>query len=111
MWRIESAMARTLSVSIPHDLTEAEVKARLVKGIADARAQYPNYLKGASETWNDNTVSFTASVMGQTVTGRVAIAPKVVNIDVDLPLLLAMLANKIRPQIEAQGRKLLEKPK
>jgi len=100
-------MPKTLSVSIPHDLTEAEVKARLVKGLADARAQYPGYLKNAVETWDGNSVSFKAAAMGQTVTGRVRIEAKVVNVEVDLPMLLGMLAGKIRPEIEARGRKLL----
>ena len=108
---LQFSMARTLSVSIPHDLTEAEVKTRLVNGVADARQKYPAYLKNAHETWNGNTMSFTASMMGQTITGRIEVEPKNVNVHVDLPLLLAMLANKIRPQIEAEGRKLLERPK
>ncbi len=51
-----------------------------------------------------------ASAMGQTVTGPVEIQAKQVNVHVDLPMLLAMPAGKIKPQIEARGRKLLEKP-
>jgi len=104
-------MARTLSVSISHELTQEQAKERLINGIADARAKHPSFLKNATETWNGNTMSFTASAMGQTITGRIEVEPKNVNIHVDLPMLLAMLANKLKPQLEAEGRKLLEKPK
>src|SRR4051794_40815472 len=102
-------MAKTITISFPHDLTEEELKRRLVTGIADARLKHPQALKGAQETWNGNQMSFRAAAMGQTITGRVDVAPKMVTVSVDLPFMLAMLANKIRPQIEREGRKLLEK--
>jgi hypothetical protein len=103
-------MRKTISLSLPHDLGEAEAKRRIVTGIADARAKYPTYLQGARETWNGNTMEFTGSAMGQTVTGRIQIEAKQLHIQVDLPLLLAMLAGRITPQIEAEGRKLLKGP-
>jgi hypothetical protein len=102
-------MPRTLSVSLPHDLTEAEVRRRLVAGIADARMKYPAYLQSARESWTGNTMEFVVSAIGQTITGRVQIEPKVVHVHVDLPLLLAMLADRLKPQIESQVRKLLQK--
>jgi hypothetical protein len=104
-------MPKAISVSLPHDLSEEEVKRRLINGIADARTKYPDYLKSARETWNGNTMEFTASAIGQTVTGRVQIEPKVVHVHVDLPLLLAMLAGRIVPRIEAEGKRLLSGPK
>jgi hypothetical protein len=39
----------------------------------------------------------------------VRIEPSVVHVTVSLPTLLAMFAGKIRPRIESEGRKLLEK--
>ena len=103
-------MQRTISLSLPHDLGEEEVKRRLVKGIADLRTRHPNYLRNAQETWNGNTMEFRAAALGQTMTGRVQVEARQVHIHVDLPLVLAMLASKLRPQIEAEGRKMLEAP-
>jgi hypothetical protein len=108
---IQSDMAKTISMTLPHELGEEEVKRRMLAGIADARAKYPGYLKNAHETWNGNTMEFTGSAMGQTVTGRVQIEPKQVHIHVDLPMLLAMLAGRILPRIESEGKKLLSGPK
>ncbi len=61
------------------------------------------------ETWNGNRMDLTASAMGQTVTGRIDVQPNVVNLQVDLPFFLAMLAKKVLPQVESETRKLLEK--
>jgi hypothetical protein len=102
-------MPRTISISIPHDLTEDEVKRRLVTGIADARAKYPTVLKSATESWSGNQMTFRAAALGQTITGRVDVQPKTVVLSIDLPAMLAMLASKIRPMIEQEGRELLEK--
>ena len=102
-------MAKPVAVEIPHKLGEAEAKARLVNGLADARTKYGNYLKNFTETWNGNHMEFAGSVMGQHLTGRIDVLPQSVRVEVDLPLLLAMFAKKFIPQVEAEGRKMLEK--
>src|SRR5438552_2963177 len=103
-------MGKAVTVSLSHDLAPAEVKRRLVNGIADARAKHRQLLKDAHETWtSDNQLDFTARAMGQTITGTVRIEPNVVHVSVNLPMLLAMFAAKLKPQIESEGRKVLEK--
>ena len=103
-------MAKSITVTFTHDLPPAEVKRRLVTGIADARAKHGEHLKNAHETWtNENQMDFTARAMGQTITGNVRIEPEVVQVTVSLPMILAMFAEKLKPRIESEGRKLLEK--
>jgi hypothetical protein len=103
-------MAKSVTVSLSHDLSPDEVKRRIVSGIADARAKHAELLKGAQETWtNDNQMDFAARAMGQNITGNVRIEPRVVHVTVTLPMLLAMFAAKVKPRIESEGRKLLEK--
>ena len=97
-------------MSFPHNLTEAEVKTRLSGAIADAKAKHPAIMGGATETWTGDRMDFRFAVMGQSVTGAVQIEPKTVHLHIDLPLVLAMLADRIKPQIEAEGRKLLGGP-
>jgi hypothetical protein len=104
-------MSRTITVSLPHELGEEEARRRLINGIADLRGRFPGPLQNARETWNGNTMEFTASAIGQTVTGRVQVQPKHVIVQVDLPLLLAMLAERLLPQIEKEGKRMLEGPK
>jgi len=101
-------MPKTITLSLSHDLTPDEVKRRIVTAIADARSKHPDVLKDAHERWTENQMDFTARAMGQTITGRVVIEPNVVHLSLELPVILAMLAGKLKPQIEAEGRKLLQ---
>ena len=103
-------MSRQITISIPHKHSAEEVKSRLANAIADARGKHPTLFAGARETWSGNRMDFTFSTMGQTVSGDVVIEPSVVHLHVNLPWVLAMLADKLRPQLEAEGRKLLEAP-
>ena len=104
-------MSRKITLSFPHNLTEAEVKSRLVGAIADAKAKHPTIMGGATETWTGNRMDFRFAVMGQSVTGDVLIDPKTVHLHVDLPFVLAMLAERLKPQLESEGKKLLGAPK
>ncbi|HEX4997968.1 MAG TPA: polyhydroxyalkanoic acid system family protein [Terriglobia bacterium] len=101
-------MAKSITVSVPHDLPPAEVKRRLERAIADARVKHGDLLKDARETWtSDSQMDFTVHTMGQTITGSARIEPTHVHLTVALPLLFAMFASSLKPRIEAEGQKLL----
>lgn len=102
-------MAKTITLTLPHDLGQEQAKARIQSGIADARRQFGDKVGSVQETWQGNHMEFRCAVMGQTITGRVDVLPDSATVHVDLPWFLAALAERIRPQIEQQGRKLLEK--
>jgi hypothetical protein len=103
-------MSRQITISIPHKHSTEEVKSRLANAIADARGKHPTIFAGARETWTGNRMDFTFSAMGQTATGDIVIEPNVVHLHLNLPWVLAMLAERIKPQLEAEGRKLLDAP-
>lgn len=102
-------MAKTITLTLPHTLGQEQAKARIQSGIADARKQFGDKLATVQETWQGNHLDFRCAVMGQTITGRVDVAADSATLYVDLPWLLAALAEKIRPQIEQRGRKMLER--
>lgn len=99
---------KTITVTIPHRLTQEEARARLQKGITDLKAQHAASIAQVSETWNGDQMNFKLTVMGQNITGRVDVQPSAVKLDIDLPWLLATLAEKFRPRIEQEGRKMLQ---
>ena len=99
---------KTIELSLPHHLSQDEARTRLQKGIADFRQQHGGKLASVEEQWTGNHLDFQFAVMGQRATGRVDVDPEVVRLSIDLPWLLAMLAEKIRPQIEQEGRRLLK---
>lgn len=103
-------MARTISLSVPHELSPPEVKRRLVEAIADARGKHQALFKDVQETWaSENQLDFNARAAGQTITGSVRIEPQQVHLTVDLPMLLAMFVPNLKPRIDAEARKLLQK--
>ena len=99
---------KTITVTIPHRLTQDEARTRLQKGITDLKTRHAASIAQVDETWTGNQMSFRLSAMGQAITGRVDVQPSTVKLDVDLPWMLAMLAEKIRPRVEEEGRRMLE---
>ena len=102
---------KTITITIPHRLTQEECRTRLQKGVADLKTQHAASIAQVSETWNGNEMSFRLTAMGQAITGRVDVQPSAVKLDIDLPWLLAAFAEKFRPRIEQEGRKMLEDKK
>ena len=101
-------MSKTISITVPHKLSQDEARMRLVNGIADLKGKYGDKVANMQETWNGNQMAFRLSTMGQAITGRVEVQPSAVKLDVDLPWMLAMLAGKFRPQVEQEARRMLE---
>ena len=102
---------KTITITIPHRLTQQEARARLQKGIADLKAQHAASIAQVAETWNGDQMSFRLTAMGQAITGRMDVQPSAIKLDIDLPWLLAAFAEKFRPRIEQEGRKMLEDKK
>ena len=99
---------RTITISIPHRLTQDEARTRLQKGITDLKTRHAASIAQVDETWTGNQMAFRLTAMGQAITGRVDVQPDAVKLDVDLPFILAMLAERIRPRVEQEGRRMLE---
>ena len=102
-------MTKTVKLSLPHRLSPAEARQRIDKGITDLRSHAAAKVATVEERWTGDHMDFKLSVMAQSVTGRVDVTPSTVNLEIDLPWALAMFAEKFMPQVEQQGRKLLEK--
>jgi hypothetical protein len=102
-------VAKTFTMTLPHELSQDEARRRIEKGIADLRASHGSKLAALNERWTGNRLDFHVQAMGQNVTGRVDVLPEHVKLEVDLPWMLAMLAGKFQKQVETEGRKLLKK--
>jgi hypothetical protein len=103
-------MARSITVSIPHDLNQAEVKKRLKEALAEARAKHGELLKDAHDTWpSEHQMDFTGRALGQSLSGSIQIDPTQVHLTIHLPMLLAAFASKIESQIKDTGQRLLKK--
>jgi len=102
-------MSKPLTVSIPHDLGRAEAMRRLQTGMGSLQAQFGDKLAKIEDRWTGDRMDFKVGVMGQSVSGHLDVREDSVQVEVQLPWVLAMLADKVRPVIQKQGRLMLEK--
>lgn len=105
-------MSRAVSITVSHELGREAAVARLRGGIDRIRDKLGVVkMQLVEESWQGDTLSFGVAALGQTVRGRLDVEDRLVRIEVMLPWVLAVFAEKLKLGIEKQGRVLLEKPK
>lgn len=102
-------MSQPLVVLIPHGLGKAEAIRRIQSGLDGTRPHVSRLLTVQEEVWNNDQLRFRVSALGQVASGTIEVADDHVRLEVILPRLLALLADKIKPAISSQGRSMLEK--
>jgi hypothetical protein len=102
-------MSKPLIMSIPHRLGKAEAVRRLKSDLGSAGAGFGHLLHIDEQTWTDDRLQFRVTALGQTVHGNIDVAEDYVRLEVFLPWLLAMIAERLQPLIRKEGTLLLEK--
>ncbi len=102
-------MSKPVVVTIPHQLGKGEAKRRLEAGFGQVKQQLGGQLATLQDTWEGDRMGFNLGVMGQTVQGHLDVAEDHVRLEVQLPWMLAMFAEKAKELIRRQGTLLLEK--
>ena len=102
-------MAQPIIVTLPHRLGKEEALRRLKASFSDAQSSGPSLFVFKNQ-WSGNHLDFSASLLGQSTTGTVDVAEDHVRLEVQLPWLLSMLANRAKALVEKQGKLMLEKP-
>jgi hypothetical protein len=105
-------MPRPVTVNIPHKLGREEARRRIAEGFGRMRQQMiggVGAMLSCQERWEGDRLHFEAGGLGQKVTGRLDVMDDSVRIELDLPEMLAALADKISGKLKTEGQKLLEK--
>jgi hypothetical protein len=102
-------MSQPIVVSLPHQLGKAEAARRLQTSFKDAQSKGGTFFTFNNQ-WSGDHLDFRASLLGQTTTGTIDVAEDHVRLEVQLPWLLSMLANKAKALVKKQGKLMLEKP-
>ena len=102
-------MAKPLIVSIPHNLGRAEATRRLQGCMSSVKSQFGDKVASIHETWSGDRMDFRVGAMGQNVSGHLEVMEEQVRVEVQLPWILAMIAEKAKTFIQKQGTLLLEK--
>lgn len=102
-------MPKPLTLSIPHSLGRAEAKRRLVDGMGDARARLSAVATSIEDSWTDDRMDFRVVALAQTVTGRIEVGDDRVEVEVELPWALGMLADRLKGKLTRHGTLMLDK--
>ena len=108
-------MARPVSVTIPHALGKDEARRRIEEGFGKMRQQMTSGLGpmgsmlSFQDHWEGDRLVFEGGGLGQKMTGRLDVRADAVEIQVDVPDMLAAIADKVIGKLKTEGQKLLEK--
>lgn len=108
-------MSRPVTVTIPHALGKDEARRRIDEGFGKMQQQMKSSLgpMGAmisfQNRWEGDRLVFEGGGMGQKMTGRLDVRADSVEIQVDVPDMLAAIADKVVGKLKTEGQKLLEK--
>ena len=104
-------MPRPVTVNIPHTLGKDEARRRLESGFGNLQQHMTGGIGGLlsfQQRWEGDQLNFEGGGLGQKITGRVAVLPDSVQIQLDLPEILALLADRIAGTLKKEGQKLLK---
>ena len=105
-------MAKPVSITISHDLGRDGALNRLRSGLDRIRDKLGMVrMQLVEENWQGDSLHFGVAALGHTVRGRVDVEGALVRVEVTLPWMLAVFAEKLKIGVEKQGQILLDKPK
>lgn len=103
-------MADPVVVTIPHQLGKEEAIRRLKNGFGNVRSTVGEKFVVLTDNWKGDHLDFRASLLGQNATGTIDVEDRSVRLVIELPWILALLANKAKAIVQKQGQLMLEKP-
>jgi putative polyhydroxyalkanoate system protein len=102
-------MKRPVTITISHSLGREAARQRLQDGVGKVRDKLGSFgMQLVEETWQEDTLQFGVAALGQTVNGKIEVEDALVRVEVMLPLLLAVFAEKLKLGVEKQGQILLD---
>jgi len=84
---------------------------RIQWGLSNVHSHVSNNLVMLQDAWAGDHMDFQARLLGQSTTGVVDVTDDQVRLEVQLPWVLAMVANKAKALVKRQGQLMLEDPK
>lgn len=100
-------MSKPVVVTIPHQLGRAEARRRIEQGVTQLVSQIAA-VGEMKQAWEGDVLRFSLQAIGQTVSGHIAVGEQEVRLEVILPGILAMIANKVKGRLRQEGQILLE---
>jgi hypothetical protein len=102
-------MSKAITLTLPHELGRAEARRRIDEGFASLTKHLGGVAGGVTKAWSGDRLTFCVSAIGQEIRGTVDVEDKAVKLEVLLPNLMAMVANRLKGRLKREGQILLEK--
>jgi hypothetical protein len=102
-------MSKAITLTIPHELGRAEARRRIDEGFANFARHMGAVAGHMTKTWTADRLAFAMAALGQQITGTIDVEDQLVRLEVVLPNVLALLANKVKGRLRTEGQLLLEK--
>ncbi|GAC1328000.1 MAG: hypothetical protein NVSMB26_02690 [Beijerinckiaceae bacterium] len=99
-------MSKSIVLSWPHDLGTAEAHRRIAEGLSNLRQSFAGKMT-SDVKWTGDHADIHVGALGQFVNAKLDVEPASVRIEVQLPWLLAALANRIEPYLQKFGADML----
>lgn len=103
-------MNKPVVVEIPHELGRAEARRRIAEGLGGLTGQI-SAVGELTHSWAGDVLDFSLMAIGQTISGTIVVEERIVRVEVRLPGIFAMVANKVKSRLRDQGQLLLQPPK
>lgn len=102
-------MSKAITLTLPHELGRAEARRRIDEGFANF-SQHMGAASGVlSKSWTGDRLNFSFQALGQGISGTIDVEDTAIRLEVLLPNLLALIADKVRGRLMKEGQLLLEK--
>ena len=102
-------MSKAITVTIPHELGRAEARRRIEEGFARFSQQMGAVAGMLSKSWNEDRMDFALEALGQRISGSIDLADTELRLELLLPNVLALMADKLKGRLRKEGQLLLEK--
>jgi hypothetical protein len=103
-------MGQTVSVDVPHKLGAEEAERRVKAGVEALRQKYAQHLTALNITWSAAHADFAITVMGHALTGALEFLEDRVRVSMELPWVLALIAEKAKGMIAKHTDDMLQLP-
>jgi hypothetical protein len=100
-------MSTPISISIPHQLGRAEARRRIDTGFGNVFRQLPGWSGNHSQHWDGDRLEFKLVAMGQTLSGVVDVQDASVDMQIELPGVLGLIAGGLKGRLRQAGQLLL----
>jgi len=102
-------MSKAVTLTLPHELGRAEARRRVDEGFANF-ARHMGAVTGAlTKSWSGDRLSFTFQALGQAISGVIDVEDTAIRLELLLPSLLALIADKLKGRLREEGQLLLER--